>query len=415
METVARTVDNIRGAPATPTAPYSPQRRTRIDSVDLLRGLVMVIMMLDHTRDFVHAEGLRFDPTDLTRTYPILFLTRWITHFCAPTFVFLAGTGAYFQELRGKPKSDLSRFLVTRGLWLVALELTFLRVAIFFTVDYAVFLAFLQVIWVIGVSMIVLAALIHLPLKAVLYGALGVIALHNLLDGVQVTGAWSGLWKILHQPGLVSPFGTPGPTALVLYPLIPWIAVMAAGYAFGSIYRLDERQRRQILFRLGAALTIGFVVLRAINVYGDPAPWSPQKTTALTILSFLNVSKYPPSLLFLLMTLGPGMILLALVDNKRPGPIGKFLIVFGRVPMFFYLLQWVTAHTLAIVAGRLAGKPTAYLFTNLPFAPPAAPGSGFSLPMVYVLWALGVALLFPLCLWYSRLKARRHDWWLSYL
>jgi len=413
----------VHTAPATPILEYSPQRRTRVDSVDLLRGLIMVIMMLDHTRDFVHVQSL-FDPTDASKTYPLLFFTRWITHFCAPIFVFLAGTGAYFQELRGKPKGELSRFLITRGIWLVVLELVVLRVVISFNFDFPTVAAFLQVIWAIGWSMIVLAAVIHLPMRAIVAISLAMIFLHDTLDGVKVT-SWNGpgtpvpgfgasLWHVVHVPGLIFPWGFPGPTVFVLYPLVPWIAVMAAGYALGSLYKLDEGTRKRILVRLGIATTLGFIVVRAINVYGDPAPWSAQSTAVRTGLSFLAVSKYPPSLLFLMMTLGPAMLFLAWSEGRTRGKLASIFIVYGRVPLFFYVLQWITTHTLALIAGRIAGKPTDYLFYNFVFSPPWAPGSGFGLGMVYALWILGVVLLYPLCKWYAGVKARRHDWWLSY-
>ena len=411
--------------PRTPVAPYTPLARTRIDSVDLLRGLIMVIMMLDHTRDFVHFQATAFDPTNVARTTPMLFFTRWITHFCAPLFVFLAGTGAYFQTLRGKPRTELSRFLVTRGLWLIFLELTVLRVVIFFNVDVVHFAGFLQVIFAIGSSMIVLAALIYLPVPAIAAFGVGMIALHNLLDNVRVTswggpgtavpGFWASVWHVLHVPGLIFPFGANGPPVMALYPLIPWIGVMAAGYAFGSVYRLDPITRRRFLIRMGLLLTAAFIVLRAINVYGDPSRWAVQDTPTKTFLSFLATSKYPPSLLFLLMTIGPAMLFLAYADRERTGPVRSFFITYGRVPLFFYVLQWIVAHTLAIVASVIAGKPTAYLFSNIIIAPPAEPGSGFGLVTVYALWILGVALLYPLCRWYAGVKARRRDWWLSYL
>ncbi|HUR00791.1 MAG TPA: heparan-alpha-glucosaminide N-acetyltransferase domain-containing protein [Gemmatimonadaceae bacterium] len=424
MGTSADTIGIIRTAPLTPTAPYSPQRRSRVDSVDLLRGLVMVIMMLDHTRDFVQTPTL-FDPTDASKTYALLFFTRWITHFCAPVFVFLAGTGAYFQELRGKPKSELSRFLVTRGIWLIFLELTVLRLLILFNVDYPALFSFLQVIWVFGWSMIILAAVIHLPMRVILALSLAMIALHNMLDGVSVT-SWAGpgspvpgfgasLWHILHVPGILFPFGYPGPVVFVLYPLIPWVGVMAAGYAFGSLYRIDQGERRKRLLRLGAAITVGFLIIRAINVYGDASRWSVQSSPGRTALSFLATSKYPPSLLYLMMTLGPALLLLAWSEGREKGRIARFFIVYGRVPLFFYFLQWFTSHLLAVIAGKLAGKPTGYLFGNLFLSGPPAPGSGFGLGMTYVLWILGVLLLYPLCKWYGNVKARRHDWWLSYI
>lgn len=425
MGTAAESIAVIRTAPVTPTAPYSPERRSRVDSVDLLRGLVMVIMMLDHTRDFVHTQSFVLDPTDVTKTYPLLFFTRWITHYCAPVFIFLAGTGAYFQLLRGKPKPELSRFLVTRGVWLIFLELTLMRLVIVFNFDYPVLFSFLQVIWVFGWSMIVLAAAIHLPMRLLVGLSLAMIVLHNALDGIRVAswagpgtpapGFWASLWHILHVPGVVLPFGNPGPIVFVLYPLIPWVGVMAAGYAFGALYRLDERERRKRLIRIGGALTLGFLVLRAINVYGDPSPWSVQPTLTRTALSFLAVSKYPPSLLFLMMTLGPAILLLAWFERQEKGAIARFFIVYGRVPLFFYVLQWITAHGLALAAGKIAGRPTDYLFGNLFLSPPPAPGAGFGLGTTYALWILGVLLLYPLCKWFGDLKARRRDWWLSYM
>jgi uncharacterized membrane protein len=425
MDALAATPDSLRTAPPAATTAYSPARKVRVDSVDLLRGLVMVIMMLDHTRDYVHSQAFLFDPSDVSKTYPLLFFTRWITHFCAPVFVFLAGTGAYFQQTRGKSKSMLSRFLMTRGFWLIFVELTVLRTLIFFNVDYVHLFAFLQVIWVTGWSMIVLAALIHLPLRGLLLISVGVIALHNLLDGIHfatwngpgtpVPGLGGSLWMIFHESGVIFPFGYPGPIVMVLYPLIPWVGVMSAGYVFGSLYELDETARRRRLVQFGAALSTGFVVIRAINVYGDPSPWTEQSTAVKTALSFLAVSKYPPSLLYLLMTLGPAMLLLAWLERRKPGRLGAALITYGRVPFFFYVLQWATTHSLAIVASRIAGKPTDYLFSNLAFSPPPGPDSGFGLGMTYFLWLVGVALLYPLCRWYAGVKQKRRDWWLSYL
>jgi uncharacterized membrane protein len=402
-----------------------PFGRGRIDSVDLLRGIVMVIMLLDHTRDFVHSDGMRFDAADITRTWPLLFLTRWITHFCAPIFVFLAGTGAYLQQLRGKSKTDLSRFLITRGLWLIVLEFTVVRLGVFFTLDYGSLFGFMQVIWVFGVSMIILAGLIHLPLRAVAWIGIAMIIGHNLLDDLRVTG-WRGpgtpipgfgasLWIILHQGGLIFPFGSGGPPTIVLYPLVPWIGVMAAGYAFGAVYRLEPEERRRWLLRNGIALTIGFIVLRAVNFYGDPDHWSVQPSGVMTVLSFLDTTKYPPSLLFLLMTLGPGLIFLGLFDRVRARGLAKPMIIFGRVPMFFYLLQWPVAHGGALLASMLVGKPWAHLIGSPLGSAPPAPEAGFNLAFVYLFWIGGTLLLYPLCRWYANLKARRRDWWLSYL
>lgn len=406
--------------------PLEPAR-SRIDSIDLLRGIVMVIMMLDHTRDFVHNAVYQFDPTDPTRTNLVLFFTRWITHFCAPVFVFLAGTGAYLQFMRGKSKGELSRFLLTRGLWLILLELTVVRLAVTFSFDYR-FFGFLQVIWVIGVSMIVLAALIHLPLKVVAAFGLIMIGVHNYFDDFRFE-SWRGpetpvpslagkLWMLLHQPFEGIPIaGFPSPVLFVIYPLIPWIGVMAAGYAFGALYRLDPLRRRRLLVIIGAVTTALFIGLRLINRYGDRAEWSQQKNIIYTVLSFLNTSKYPPSLLFLLMTLGPAILALALFEAKqgKAGRIREIFVTFGRVPLFFYVLQWFTAHIISIILHFAFGKPVGWLFQSpMTFAPPP-PEAGFNLAVVYVAWIIGVVLLYPLCKWFAGVKARRKDWWLSYL
>jgi uncharacterized membrane protein len=414
----------------------SPGRR-RIDSIDLLRGIVMVIMMLDHTRDFVHRDAYLFDPTDLTKTNLALFFTRWITHFCAPVFVFLAGTGAYLQFTRGKSKKDLSRFLITRGFWLIVLEFTLVRLGATFSFDYH-FFGMMQVIWVIGVSMIVLAALIHLPLRIIGGFGVAMIALHNLLDRFRVQGwrgpaspvpgFWAKLFIILHQA--YEPFPVlwffPSPVVFVLYPLIPWIGVMAAGYAFGALYQMSSERRRQLLFILGSVATLMFIIVRAVNHYGDPSRWSKQSTLSFTIVSFLNTTKYPPSLLYLLMTGGPALLARAWFESEQPATravelhsfgsrIRNFFVTFGRVPLFFYLLQWPTAHFIAVIVHLAAGKPWRWMFGSLIGVEAPPPGVGFSLKVVYACWIAGVLLLYPLCKWFASVKARRRDWWLSYL
>ena len=398
----------------------------RIDSIDLLRGIVMVIMMLDHTRDFVHNAALQFDPTDLSRTNVALFLTRWITHFCAPVFVFLAGTGAYLQLARGKSKAELSRFLVTRGLWLIFLELTLVKLGVFFNPDIR-FLGFLQVIWVIGISMIILSMLIYLPKSVIAAIGLLMIALHNLLDTIRVAG-WHGpgtptpalsekLWILLHQAFYAFPIlGDNTPVIAVIYPLVPWVGVMAAGYAFGALYQLDAQRRRRWLLIIGGVATALFIAIRAINIYGDPSQWSPQKSFAFTVLSFLNTTKYPPSLLFLLMTLGPSILALALFEAKESGgAIRDFFVTFGRVPLFFYLLQWYTAHSISILLHLAFGKPASWLWRSPVDFGQSPTGIGFNLVVVYLVWMAGVLLLYPLCRWFAGVKQRRRDWWLSYL
>jgi uncharacterized membrane protein len=406
---------------AIPIAASAPPARSRIDAVDLLRGLVMVIMLLDHTREFVHSGGLVFDPTDLTRTTPILFFTRWITHFCAPIFVFLAGTSIALQLARGKSKPELSRFLVTRGLWLIVLELTVIRFAIAYDFDGSM-LGMIQVIWAIGVSMIVLAGLIHLPMRAVAAIGIAIVALHNAADGITVQG-WRGpgspapgfldaLWMVLHQPGFILVLGRP---LLVLYPVLPWIGVMVAGYAFGAVYGWEPARRRRFLVRLGLAMIAAFVALRFLGVYGEQIPFETQRNGMFTLLSFLNTSKYPPSLLFILMTLGPAMLALAWFERTERGPIGRALVTYGRVPLFFYILQWLTAHSLGILFSLMAGKPIAHLLAFPGSVQPVPAGAGFSLGVVYATWLLGIAITYPLCRWFAGVKRRRTDWWLSYL
>jgi uncharacterized membrane protein len=417
--------------PANPE-PVKPARK-RLDSIDMLRGIVMVIMMLDHTRDFIHSGALLFDPLDLSKTTVALFLTRWITHYCAPIFVFLAGTGAYLQFARGKSKSELSRFLITRGLWLIILEVTVVRLLVTFSVDPKL-LFFLQVIWVIGVSMIILAGLIHLPLKVVAGFGLAMIALHNLLDrfpaqpwrgpGTPVPSWGAKLWMVLHQQAFFPAGSTfPSPIVAVLYPLIPWIGVIAVGYAFGALYQMDSERRRKLLLYIGGACVMLFCLIRAWDVYGEPQHWHKQKNIIFTILSFINTTKYPPSLDFLLMTLGPGIIALYLFERTRATTAGHasiqaklrtFFVTFGRVPLFFYLLQWFTAHTIALLLNISFGKPWKWL-VKTPIDWQYQPGMGFNLIVVHACWIGGVLLLYPLCKWFAGVKARRRDWWLSYL
>jgi uncharacterized membrane protein len=400
-------------AGGTPTLAHEAEQhasgRSRLDSVDLLRGLVIVVMALDHARDFF--TNVRFEATDLTQTTAPLFLTRWITHFCAPVFVFLAGTSAFLYQARGKSGAEVSRFLLTRGLWLVVLELTVVRWAWMFNFNYTSELLFVQVIWVIGVSMIVLAALVHLPLPAVAGAGIAMIAGHNLLDGVtpESLGAWGPLWVLLHVQSTI-PFPG-GRTVFVIYPLVPWIGLMATGYAFGRLLLRPSEERRRVLVRLGAALTVAFVVIRAINVYGDPAPWSVQESFGRTVLSFLNTTKYPPSLSFLLMTLGPAIMVLPLFERLR-GPVARAVTVFGRVPLFFYVLHLFLIHALALLVATAAGfDPRSFLRVWI-FLPEEW---GYGLPVVYLVWAGVVLALYPACRWFAGVKARRREAWLSYL
>ena len=299
--------------------------RKRLQSIDLLRGLVIVLMALDHTRDFFGASGP--NPRDLTD--PTVFLTRWVTHFCAPTFILLAGVSAYLYGSHKRSVGQLSWFLFTRGLWLVFIEFTLVRFGWTLTFDLKLFFA--GVIWVIGASMIVLAGLVYLPERAVAAIGLTMIAGHDLLDGVRAEhfGNLGWLWNFLHQPALLH-IGAQS-QFLVAYTLVPWAGVMAMGYALGPVFKLDPSDRRHLLLRGGTAPIAGFVLLRATNLYGDPAPWSVQGTSFGTLLSFINCEKYPPSLLYLMMTLGPALVLLALFEHVH-GRIADWLTTFGRVP-----------------------------------------------------------------------------------
>ena len=341
----------------------------RLELVDTLRGLVMIVMALDHTRDFFANGG--FNPRDVTDT--ALFLTRWVTHFCAPTFIFLAGISAFLYGAPGRNNQarstwDVSRFLVTRGLWLVLIEFTIVRLGWSFDIHFSYFVA--QVIFAIGVSMVALSAIVHLPRGAIAAIGLAMIAVHNALDGIKAEqlGAAAPLWNLLHQPGLFDI--APGVKFFVLYPLIPWIGVMAAGYALGPVFTQERAMRVQQLFTLGAAVTLGFVVLRAINLYGDPVPWAIQDNVLATVLSFINCEKYPPSLLYLGMTLGPALMLVAAFEWVR-GPVADWIATFGRVPFFYYVVHIFLLHALAIVfawatIGDIAGCSARWRGTSPP-------------------------------------------------
>ena len=387
--------------------------RARLESVDHLRGLVMILMALDHVRDFLGAPSA--NPTNMATTTAALFFTRWITHICAPSFFLLTGLGAYLT-LRRKTKKQLSWFLLTRGLWLIFLEVVVLRCfALQFNFDFR--LTMLVVIWALGWAMILLSALVYLPDNAVIAFGVTLIALHNLLDSVQAAsfGALAPLWNILHVPGVL--WATPRFTVFLAYPLIPWVGVTAVGYGLGRIYQWTPDRRRTFLLCTGLALTAGFVILRAINLYGDPVPWSGQRSRVFTFLSFLNTTKYPPSLLFLLMTLGPAMLLLWAFDRGTPGWL-RPVAVFGRVPLFYYALHLVLTHIVAIVICYARYGAVHWMFESpgpaqYPVTPP--PGWGVGLPATYLVWAFVVIALYPVCAWFARLKQRRSDPWLSYL
>ena len=400
-------------APSIPHAATmgAPPARSRLDAIDLLRGIIIVVMALDHVHDFFGVPGA--NPVDLATTTAPLFFTRWITHFCAPVFFLLTGTGA-FLTLRRMSKGGLSRFLLTRGLWLIVLEAVVMRFALQFNVDYQVTL--LIVLWALGWAMIVLAGLIYLPMAVLVAVGVAMVAGHNLLDGIAPAafGALVPLWTVLHVPG----FLVTGPHAVfVTYPLVPWLGVTALGYALGQVYGWEAARRQALLLRLGLALTAGFVLLRLLNVYGDPFPWSVQRSPLWTSMSFLDTQKYPPSLLFLLMTLGPALLLLRAFDAGTPRVLRPAL-AFGKVPLFFYVLHFYLIHLLAVAVcyaryGDASGMFRSPDLGHFPFTAP--PGWGLGLPAIYLIWVGVVLALYLPCRWYAGLKRRRKDWWLSYL
>lgn len=394
-------------------------RGKRIESIDMLRGLVMVIMALDHVRDYFHKDAYYFDPTDLEQTNAALFFTRFVTHFCAPVFVFLAGTSAFFVGQR-RDKKFLSSWLIKRGLWLIFAEFTLIKLAWTFQLDYSTII--LQVIWVLGLGMICLAAFIHLPRKLGIFISLVVVFSHNLFD-IYSTGdpftpaatVGESIWRYLHVFGLV-PLGST--MSLVAYPAIPWIFVMPLGYYFGSLYKpsVPAATRIRRLWQLGLSMTVLFVVLRLSNIYGDPFTWIPQKDVSFTIMSFLNVTKYPPSLLFLLVTLGPSIVFLALAESWRGWFVDQ-LVIIGRVPMFFYVVHIYLIHLLGLIAAVLTGFQASDMLIDIWVTiQPELKGYGFGLGFVYLVWVAVVLALYPVCVWYNRYKTNNRDkWWLSYL
>jgi uncharacterized membrane protein len=384
-----------------------PALRVRLESIDVVRGVIMILMALDHTRDFFGNSSI--NPVNLDATTIPLFFTRWITHFCAPTFFLLTGTGA-FLSLRRKSTKELSHFLFTRGLWLIFLELVVTRGFGFqFNFDYHVVMLF--ILWALGWSMIVLSALVYLPPSVVTAFGLVMIATHNLLDKVQSTN-W--FWSILHVPNVL--LSTPRITVFEVYPLIPWIGVTAVGYGLGQIYRWPADRRKAFLLPTGLAVAAAFVMLRAINIYGDPFRWSHQKSPAFTVLSFLNTTKYPPSLLFLLMTLGPCLLFLWAAESGTPRWLHPALI-FGKVPMFYFLLHIPLIHLLAIAFCYVRYGHIYWMFESpnlqsFPFTAP--PGWGYSLPVVYLMWMVVVVTLYLPCRWFAGVRQRRSSAWLSY-
>lgn len=387
----------------------------RINSIDLLRGIVMIIMALDHTRDFFHKEALTDDPLNLATTTPILYFTRWITHFCAPVFVFLAGLSAWLQSGR-KTTKELSLFLITRGLWLIVVEVTIVTLGISGDLGFHFFI--LQTIWSIGISMVILGLVIWLPLNVILILGLLIVLGHNLLDFPEAAakGNMPLWWNFLHLPTVI-PLG--GGRALgVFYPFLPWAGLMMLGYCAGKIFTVYEAAKRnKILLWTGISALALFVILRAIDVYGDPGHWSTQKNWLYTFFSFMNVQKYPPSLLYTCATVGVALIFLSIVKNTG-SRFAKIITVYGRVPFFYYILHFYLLNIIHIIFFLARGHSFTEGINGLPGMPFkfAAPGEGYSLWVVYGIWLAVVILLYPLCRWYDRYKTNhKENKWLSYL
>lgn len=389
---------------------------TRIESIDILRGVVMVIMALDHVRDYFHYGSFFSNPTNLETTTPFLFFTRFITHYCAPVFIFLAGTSAFLYGIK-KNKSKLFKFLFTRGLWLIFLEIVLNNFIWWFDISYS-FIA-LQVIWAIGFSMICLSFLIYLPKKGLLLLGILLVAGHNTLDSITAQGTdfKSIIWYLLHQSNFI-PI-SPNTMVAFAYPVIPWIGLMILGYCFGSLYSksFDITLRKKWLLALGTSAVILFFILRSINIYGDLVPWEIQDTSTKTVLSFFNVTKYPPSLSYLLITIGPSLLFLYGIETVK-NKISNFFLVFGRVPLFYYFLHVLVIHILAIVGLIISGDDwhKMILDTNTWTTGSLATNYGYSLFIVYLVWITVIILLYPLCKKYMIYKATNKDkWWLSYL
>jgi uncharacterized membrane protein len=394
-----------------------PSGKQRIQSIDILRGVIMLIMALDHCRDFIHIAGPNGDPTNMETTTPILFFTRWITHFCAPTFVFLSGISAYLAGLR-RTKSELSAFLIKRGLWLIFAEVAIITLGFTFNPLYNLFI--LQVLWAIGFSMVILGLLVRAPLAVI--GVIGglIVFGHDILDYLQLPQNGTDAGYILLRLFLTAraTLFTINSTHLVFdfYAILPWTGVMLLGYVFGPLYKptFGAQKRRKILLYTGLSILALFFILRILNLYGDPAPWSVQRNGVYTVLSFFNTSKYPPSLLYLCMTIGPALIILSITE-KVQNKLTKIFTVYGNVPFFYYILHFYLIHIITVILFYASG------YNNSQIIDPKSPflfrpsTFGYNLGIVYLVWLFVIIVLYFPCRWFSKYKKTHSQWWLSYL
>ncbi len=409
---ISITKNFLRGAKTT----YKPElthTSYRITSIDLLRGLVMIIMALDHTRDFFHAQAFTDDPLNVATTTPVLFFTRWITHFCAPVFVFLAGISIYLQSLR-KTKNQLSIFLFKRGLWLILIEIFVMSLAFTFDPTYSAII--FQTIWAIGISMVLLGLAIRMPFEVIFITGLIIVLGHNALDFYEADQkSFPFIYDLIHHPGFYNLWDNHN--LQIFYPFLPWTGLMLLGYCIGKIFtKYKGKERRKVLILMGVGIILFFIVLRATNLYGDPRDWANQKTGLLTFFSFINTTKYPPSLLYMCMTIGPALILLALAD-KIKNRLVNIISVYGRVPFLYYILHFYLLHFLTMIFFLARGHSFAEGWKTNPNFPFKfiIPGEGYELGIVYLIWILVVAALYPVCKWFSDYKQTHKQWWLSYL
>lgn len=392
-----------------------PSRTYRITSIDILRGLVMIIMALDHTRDFFHQPAMISDPLNpATTTVPIYF-TRWITHFCAPVFVLLSGVSAYLASLKKTPQ-EASLFLIKRGLWLVIVEIVIVTFGITFNPFYNFIV--LQVIWAIGWSMVILGLLSLISYKAILITGIILFFGHNILDSVTLpeTGTTGVLWKLFFRAS-GSIFSLDSSHFVGdMYAILPWTGVMLIGYSIGYWFRKDfpAEKRKKLLLTAGAGLIVAFIVLRFANAYGNPSPWIKGESFIDNLLAFLNTNKYPPSLHYLAMTLGPACLALALLENVK-GKLTDIISVYGKVPFFYYILHFYLIHIITVIVFFATGHTSAEIVDpNLPFLfRPLF--FGYGLPVVYAIWLSVVVLLYLPCKKYSNYKLTHKQWWLSYV
>jgi uncharacterized membrane protein len=378
----------------------------RINSIDTTRGLVMVIMALDHVRDFMHTTSMSQDPTNLQTSTTLLFLTRWVTHLCAPTFVFLTGVSAYISFKKNNNLSESRSFLLTRGLWLVILEFTFVNFSLWFDIHFR--LMIMEVISAIGLSFIVLSFLLKVPSRIIGIAGIIIICCHNLLQDTSFASNSPGIFlsSVLFRPNLIQV--TPGFAFFTAYPLVPWLGILLSGYACGELFELSPETRKKLLLRIGTGALLLFLLIRFINIYGDPAKWAAQKSNLFTILSFLNVTKYPPSLLFTLLFSGITFLILYISEKTRNW-FTEILAVYGKVPLFYFILHLYLIHALMFVMFYIQGfRNKDFLFGAFKNGRPDT-GGGVELPVIYLIWITVVAVLYPVCRWYGKYKAENSN------